>query len=54
MDSADRAAPPNLEQIDELDREGLSLCAAIAGSLGEAKVQYYSEGRLRRLPPTAS
>jgi hypothetical protein len=54
MDGEERAAPPNVAQIDELDREGLALCAAIAASLGEAKVQYYSEGRLRRLPPTAS
>ncbi len=54
MDGAERKALPNRELIDELDREGLSLCAAITASLGDAKIQYYSEGHLRRLPPNAS
>jgi hypothetical protein len=54
MDVEERQTPRNRERIDELDREGLSLCAAIAASLGEVKVQYYSEGHLRRLPPAAS
>ena len=36
--------------ILQLDEEGLGLAQETIAELGEAKVQYYSEGRLRRLP----
>ncbi len=37
--------------IDELDRDGLELAKRLADAFPEgAKVAYYSEGRLRRLP----
>jgi len=47
IDVVDRACGPVSELIDELDDEGLRLAAEIASELDEAKVRYYSEGRLR-------
>jgi len=47
VEVADRAYGPVSELIDELDEEGQRLAAEVASTLNEAKVRYYSEGRLR-------
>jgi hypothetical protein len=48
MEPGERAGVTAL--IEKLDAEGLALAALVAEELAPAKVQYYSEGLLRRLP----
>ena len=50
LDVNDRTGGPASELIDALDREGLGLAESIRTALGDVKIRYYSEGRLRYLP----
>ena len=51
MSMEERRAGPWAALIDELDRSGLKLAERLGAAVGDdAKVAYYSEGRLRRLP----
>lgn len=49
MDMEERVAPGTAARIDELDKAGRELAARVREALGEAKVRYYSEGRLTYL-----
>ena len=46
LDMEQRAAPDTVALIDRLDGEGLELAARVREAVGQAKVRYYSEGRL--------
>ena len=48
LDSNDRLA--RRPRIEEQDRVGLWLAGRLEASLGVCKVEYHSEGELRRLP----
>jgi|1186.fasta_scaffold399525_2 hypothetical protein len=46
-----RRAEATAKLIDELDHLGLELAERLAAAIpGDAKVRYYSEGRLRQVP----
>lgn len=49
MNNAERAASDDL--ISKLDDQGLEICREILSHLDDVKVEYYSEGRLRKLQP---
>ena len=49
MDNTERAASDEL--ISKLDDQGLEICREILNHLKDVKVEYYSEGRLRKLQP---
>ncbi|MDZ7679297.1 MAG: hypothetical protein U5K29_12190 [Acidimicrobiales bacterium] len=50
LDEAERGSSPTAELIDALDTEGLLLARAIEAQMSDAKVRYFSEGRLRYVP----
>ena len=50
LDLDDRTSGPIAELVTTLDLEGLRLTEAVAAELGDVKVRYYSEGRLRYVP----
>lgn len=51
MEMDERQSAPVAALIDELDQLGLGLARRLADAIvGDAKVKYYSEGRLRHLP----
>ncbi len=50
LDEAERGSSPTAELIEALDEEGLLLVRAIEAEVSDAKVRYFSEGRLRYVP----
>jgi hypothetical protein len=40
------------ERVAKLDEEGLLICVALRAELPEAKIEYYSDALMRRLPST--
>lgn len=52
LEISDRMRRENRAIIADLDREGLLLAAQLADKIGtDCRVEYFSEGQLRRVPP---